>query len=213
MNNKVIRYISIIILLGFTSLFSINLYFQNRVARDRVDIRTFPYIIGNWKGKDLRVTEYEYSVLETRNLILREYVNSSNDRLTLFIIYSETNRSVFHPPEVCLIGSAIKILDKETEEIDFGKTNFFTNKLYTEKDNRRYLILYCYKAGNFYTDNFYLQQLYFALNQLFVRHVKGAIIRVSMPIGENETNTLATLKAFIEKSAKIIDYLPSDAPS
>lgn len=209
-SNKEIGFLGVIALLSLTSIFSLKLYFQQRSSQDELDIRTFPYIVGQWKGKSLKVTEKEYDVLETRNLILREYENSTGERLQLFIIYSETNRSVFHPPEVCLMGSGV-IVDKETERIDCAGYKFTVNKLYTEKDNYRGIALYCYKAADLYTDNFYLQQAHFALNQLSGRHKGGATIRVSMPIGQDENISLAALKTFIAEAARIIDSLPSSS--
>ena len=56
------------------------------------------------------------------------------------------------------------------------------NKLYSEKNNNRELMLYSYKAGKFYTNSYYLQQGRFALNQLLGRQRGGATIRVSMPM-------------------------------
>jgi len=207
MNRINIGYISIIALLCITSFLSLNLYFQQRTAHDEVDITTFPYTIGDWKGRDLKIEEYEYKILETRNLIVREYINSKGDKLSLFIIYSETNRSVFHPPEVCMVGSGFEILDKKVEKFNYGNKNCTANKIYTGKDDYRGMSLYCYKAGKIHTDKFYLQQAYFALNQLLGKRVKGATIRVSMTLKENEETTLAALKSFMEESAGIIDKL------
>ena len=207
MNKKTIGYISIVALLSVTSLFSINLYFQQRTSHDEIDINIFPDTIGDWKGRDLEIKENVYKILETRNLILREYVNSANDKLTLFIIYSETNRSVFHPPEACLIGSDIKIVDKKIENINEDGRTFTVNKLHTEKDDYRGMSLYCYKTGNFYTANFYLQQIFFALNQLLGKDKGGATIRASMSIKKDEETTLAILKDFIKESVKVIDKL------
>lgn len=207
MSNKTIGYITIISLLCITCFFSLNLYFHQRSAHDEVDIRAFPYIIGDWKGKELEVTEKEYSILETRNLIMREYVNPSSEKLLVFIVYSETNRSVFHPPEVCLMGSGVEIVDKKIETLNYNNRIFTANKLYTEKDNNRWLSLYCYKADSLYTDKYYLQQAYFAFSQLFKKRVRGATIRVSMAIKDDEDKTLTTLKSFMEESARIIDGL------
>ena len=209
MKNNTAGFLTLILLLSATSLLSVNLFFQQRSSQDKLDIRVFPYVVGEWKGKDLEITEKEYNILETRNLILREYTNPPGERLALFIIYSETNRAVFHPPEVCLIGSGVKILDKKSEKIDFGKSEFSVNKVYTEKDNYRGMALYCYKAGNLYTDNFYLQQAYFAANQLLGKHKGGATIRVSMSIRDDEKASGETLKAFIAETAKIINSLSS----
>jgi len=207
MKNNTVGFFVIIVLLSVTSIFSFNLLLRQRSSQDKLDIRTFPYKIGQWEGRDLGITEREYEILETRNLILREYVNSSGEKLSLFIVYSETNRSVFHPPEVCLLGSGVKILDKKIEKIDFGKYKFSANKLYTKKDNYRGIALYSYKAGNLYTDNFYLQQFYFAINQLFGRHKGGATVRVSMALKQDEQESLKTIKTFLKNTIKIIDTL------
>lgn len=208
MKNNSIGYITLVVLLAVTGVFSLNLFFRQRTAQDELDIRVFPYVVGEWKGKDLQISERDYEILETRNLILREYANPAEEKLFLFIIYSETNRAVFHPPEACLIGSGIRITDKKTEEISYGKENFLTNELYLEKNNHKEMALYCYKAGNLYTDSYYLQQANFAFNQLLGKHIRGATIRVSMPIREDKGVALVTLKSFIAQTAEIIDALP-----
>jgi EpsI family protein len=205
MNRKTIGYISIITLLAVTSFVSVNQYFRERSMHDEIDIRMFPYTVGDWKGKELEVAEKTYEILETRNLISREYTNSANDKIFLFIIYSETNRSVFHPPEVCLMGGGIEIVDKQTESIDYNEKQFSANKLYTQRDNYKGISLYCYKTGKLHTDNFYLQQAYFALGQLLRGHVKGATIRVTMVLKEDEEAQLDIMKNFVRESARIID--------
>ncbi len=209
MDRKTAGFVAILCLLGITSIFSFNVFMQQRISQDRVDISAFPYKVGVWEGQDIPLEEYVYKILETRNLVLRKYTNPSNgDILTLFIVYSETNRSVFHPPEVCLIGSGIKIVDKKSERITYNDRTFISNKLYTEKSGHRQVTLYCYKANRFHTDNYYLQQAYFAFGQLLKKYVKGATIRVSMAVGDsNEEEVVAKLRDFMAESAKIIDAL------
>lgn len=207
MNKNTLGYIVIIIILMATGIFSMNLFLHCKEETDKLDMHKFPYMIDGWKGRDLTVTEKEYDILETRNLVVREYTNSSSTKLVLFIIYSETNRAVFHPPEVCLIGEGVAMVDKKTEEVASDKGSFLTNKLYLEKGPTKELMLYSYKAGNFYTENFYLQQLYLMAHQVFGKRVPGATIRVSMRVMQDEKNTNLTLKAFLEKTAKILDSL------
>ena len=207
MKKNTIGYIAIIIMLIATSFFAVNLFFQQKRSHDKLNILFFPQRIGNWSGKDIALTEKEYDILETRNLVFREYTNLSGKKLSLFIIYSETNRSVFHPPEVCLIGSGIAIVDKRAEAIKSGKYDFVTSKLYLEKNNAKELVLYCYKAGKFYTDNYYFQQAYLAFHQIFGRRIPGATIRISMPLGSEEKATLAALKGFLSETVQIMDSL------
>lgn len=207
MNKSTASYILVITMLVVTSAFSLRMFFAQRQAHDIVDIRKFPYTVGDWHGKDLKVTEKEYEILETRNLILREYTNPKGDELALFIVYSETNRAVFHPPEVCLIGEGLTIVDKQTEKISSDKNSFRTNKLYTEKNKLKEITLYCYKAGNLYTENFYLQQIYLITHQIFGKQTPGATIRVSMPVKSDEQKATATLKVFLSETVRIVDSI------
>ncbi|MCK4463552.1 MAG: EpsI family protein [Candidatus Omnitrophica bacterium] len=207
MHKSTIGYITIVVFLLIACFLSLNLFFRQRSDKDIVDIRVLPYTIRDWAGKDLEITENEYRILETRNLISREYVNPANKKIYLFIIYSETNRSVFHPPEVCLIGSGIAINDKKSADINYKGKTFLVNKLYLEKGDYKDIALYCYKAGNFYTGNYYLQQAYFAFNQLLGKCRGGATIRVSMPLLRSEEETLVTLKTFMKDTIEILEKL------
>ena len=207
MNKTTLAYIALVILLLLTSVASLNLFMKQRTEHDVLDMQAFPYKIGAWTGADLEVTEKEYDILETRNLISREYADGSGEKIFLFVIYSETNRMVFHPPEVCLIGSGVTIADKKNEGINFKQKEFFTNKLYLQKDDARSIALYCYKSGNLYTENFYLQQVHFMLNQLLGKRSGGATIRVSMPVYESEEKTLVTLKSFMKETINKLEEI------
>lgn len=205
--SSTIGYVVIIALLAITSFFSIDLFFKERTSHDKLDIRKLPYQIGQWRGEDLEITEREYGILETRNLVFRKYVNPSKEEVLLFIVYSETNRSVFHPPEMCLLGEGLRMVDKTKEYIDLKGHKVSVNKLYLEKDNYKELMLYCYKAGNMYTSNFYLQQTYLAVHQIFGKGLAGAAIRVDMPLAKDEQATLTTMKDFLKESIKTLEAL------
>ena len=205
--NKTIGYVLLLVLLAVTCIFSVNQFFRERSAHDKVDIHNFPHTIGEWKGRDIEVTEKDYKILETRNLIVREYTNPKGEKVALVIVYSETNRSVFHPPEVCMMGGGFDIAEKSVEKIDYDGRVITANKICTQKDRYKSLALYSYKAKNLCTANFYLQQAYFALNQVFHSQVKGATIRVTAPITGSEEETLATLKKFLVDAVKIVDKM------
>lgn len=205
--SKNIGFTIIIVLFILTGAVSLNMFFRERSAHDRLDISTFPHKVGEWIGTDETVTEKEYKILETRNLIVRDYKNPKGDAISLFIVYSETNRSVFHPPEVCMMGGGIAIADKKIEKIQEAGRNFTANKMYTEKGDYRGIVLYTYKAGKLYTSNFYLQQLYLTIGQMFGKNIPGATVRVSMPVVDSEEKTTARLKKFLVEVIKEIDRL------
>jgi EpsI family protein len=198
----------VVMLIGAATV-SLGLFNREMKAKDKLDVHTFPMKVGQWQGRELPITEKEYEILETRNLISREYTNRAGEKLYLLIIYSETNRSVFHPPEVCMIGSGLCITDKQVDEFRVGGKSFTTNKLFAEKGAFKEVILNCYKAGSVYTASFYYQQSYLALNQVFNRSVPGATLRVSMTSGTDQAATITTLKRFMGESAEVLDRLSS----
>ena len=208
MNTTKAGYAILVILFVFSVFISFRHLSISRAERDMLDINTFPMKIGDWHGSALELSEQDYKILETTNLLLREYINSSTGQtLSLFVVYSETNRSVFHPPEVCLMGGGIAMVDKKTEKIDTGEEAFLANKLYLQKNDSRMIALYFYSAGRFYTDNFYLQQAVFAFNQLFNRKKGGATIRVMAHVDNDEEQTVAELKKFMQQVVLIFQSM------
>ncbi|MBF0217291.1 MAG: EpsI family protein [Candidatus Omnitrophica bacterium] len=208
MDKTAIKHMALFLVLSVASLLSLGLFFRQVSDRDVLDIGVFPYTVDGWEGKDLTIEEYEYDILETRNIVLREYTDPAGNKLTLFIIYSETNRSVFHPPEVCLIGSGVTISAKVTDTIDIpGSIPFKVNKLYIGDKGQKEIVLYCYKTDRLYTDNYYLQQFMFTMNQFIGGKKGGATIRVSMQVSRTEGETLETLKHFMRETAKIVNAL------
>ncbi|MFH1305791.1 MAG: exosortase C-terminal domain/associated protein EpsI [Candidatus Omnitrophota bacterium] len=208
MNRTLIRHTALFLILLAASGLSLRLFFRQVADHDVLNIEVFPYTVGEWEGKDLKIEEYDYGILETRNILSRVYVNASGEKLSLFIIYSETNRSVIHPPEVCLIGSGLTINAKNTDTVDAaGMKGFTVNKLYLQDKDLKEIVLYCYKAGNFYTDNYLLQQALFALNQFSGRHRGGATIRVSMSVRGSEKDTVTTLKRFMAETVRMMETL------
>lgn len=204
-----IGFVALVIMLIGSAAVSLGLFNREMKAQDKLDVHTFPMKVGEWKGRELPITEKEYEILETRNLISREYTNPAGNKLYLLVIYSETNRSVFHPPEVCVIGSGLCITDKQMDEFSVGGRTFTTNKLFAEKGSFKEIILNCYKAGGVYTANFYYQQTYLALHQMFGRGVPGATLRVSASVGADSEKSLKMLKSFMGQAGEILDRLSS----
>lgn len=202
-------YAFVIILFAVTAVLSFSLFFQKRSGHDLLDIRSFPVRIGGWTDKDIPITEQEYRILETRNAITREYEDPSKGRIMLFIIYSETNRAVFHPPDLCLVGGGFSVVDKTREPVTSGGRTFYVNRMLMRKGDYKLIVLFCYKAGDLYTDSYYLQQAHIALYQLFGRRFAGATIRVTIPVASDEQETLSVAKEFLGQAATALDSIAS----
>jgi len=189
---------------------SIPAYFIVPSAKEEALVSKFPMQIGGWKGLDLPVEENTFAVLETRNLILREY-SRGDAKVYLYIIYSQDNRKVSHPPEVCLEGSGITVIKTEKIPLELaGARQIIANKLTVEKEGINNIIVYWYKTGEYYLDNYLKQQMKVALASLQFKRTSGAMIRFSAEVIPTVPNkAMEDIRAFVkEASAYFSQIIP-----
>jgi EpsI family protein len=197
-------YMIAVAMLVAMSAFALKVFYDQQEASDTRDIRSVPLTIGEWTGKEEPLANWEYNLLRTTNATAREYTDRRGRKISLFIVYSETNRMVFHPPEVCMIGNGATTIGRSVETVSETPKKITANKLVTDIKGLRQLTLYAYKAKDLYTHNFYLQQATFVVKQMLAGRVEGATIRVSMPLVEDEATTVETLKEFMREIAKYV---------
>jgi EpsI family protein len=206
MNNKTF-YIVLSILLVIASI-SLASYLPARsdVAL-KIKVTDFPLKIGEWQGKDIPIPERDYEILETRNLFVREYKNRKNESVYLYLIYSEDNRKVSHPPEVCFLGSGMTITDKSPIKI-LNSINAI--KMLVEKQNVREMVVYWFKAGRLYTDNYLKQQIKIVIDRIFGKRTAGALIRLSAVIKDDDTEgAVRLITSFTESFTPLLaKYVP-----
>ena len=172
-------------------------YEMQRKEKDLRDIRQIPKEIGEWKASDIPVSDHDYDILETRNLVLRKYQNKKGEPVDLFLIYSETNRRVCHPPVVCLIGSGVTVTKTTKETVSVAGRTFAVNRLTAGAGKEEQLVLYWYLLGKDFTDDYFAQQTRWVMKQAMGKGVGGAMIRVMTPIAGNEEKALERAKEFI----------------
>ena len=166
----------------------------NKNKTEEVSIALFPQEIGQWQGKDLPVGDDVYRILETRNLFIREYKNPQGDAVYLYIVYSKDDRKVSHPPEVCLLGAGETIVNKTPVSMT---QNIKATQLIVEKQDTRQMVVYWFKAGDFFTDHYLKQQLRIVIGRMFGKLTSGALIRVSVNLKDNGSEAaLGLLRQF-----------------
>lgn len=206
MNNK--TFLIVVVILSMVTVIGLISYLPTRFdVSSRIKVADFPMQIGGWTAKDIPLSERDYEILETRNLIMREYKNKKGEAVYLYIIYSEDNRKVSHPPEVCYLGSGLTIVDKSIIQL----TNAIrATKMLAEQANSRQLVVYWFKAGKLYTEKYLKQQLKIVSDRMLGKRTSGAMIRLSGDIKNNdETAALKTLQLF---ASQIEPLLPKYVP-
>lgn len=210
MKNK--SFLWIVLLFIISGLISWNLYFKKYLQKDSVDIASFPKEIDTWKSVDLPISELDYAILETRNVFVRRYTNTQGKEVYLFIVYSQNNRKVSHPPEVCYTGSGVSILEHSLDSIVVPDSNVVlsVNKLLLEKYKDKQVAFYWFKVGNAFTGSYWKQQILIAFKTLFGKPASSALLRVSVTVRRNdEAQAVKEAKEFTALiTPDLFKYLP-----
>lgn len=199
--------IAVVILIA-VAIVSIASYLPTRFdAAARIKVSEFPMTIGKWQATDIPLAERDYQILETRNLFIRDYKNPQGESVILYIVYSEDNRKVSHPPEVCYMGSGASIVNKSTAQVS---DSIRATRMITETPQSEQMVVYWYKAGSLYTDKYLRQQLKIVFDRMFGKRTSGALIRISTEIKDNdEESALRQLKSFVQEIEPLLQgYIP-----
>ncbi len=191
------NYWTVVVVFVLASLFVTRIHFSKEKRYSNTHLDNFPFEIGEWEGEDIEVDKYVTDILGTTDVLLRRYRNKEGDSLIFTIVYSGSHRSSFHPPEYCYIGGGAHLADKGKEKIYIKEgEHLMTNKLILKYQKGMIKAWYWYSAGSDFTDNYYLQQMYFIGNVLKGKNKGGALIRVSTEKIENNSEEKA--KEFIK---------------
>lgn len=203
----------VLVLMLIAGAVSWGLYFRTYSQKDALNIHHFPYEIGDWKGQELKISEEDYAVLETRNAFTRKYIDGKGRMVYLFIVYSQDNRKVSHPPEICYTGSGATILSSKNAQIKIPAGSVIrANKLLLEQEHMAQILYYWFKVGDTYTPSYWKQQILFSLKGLLGRPSSTALIRVSGVLERNdEVGDLAS-RNIEDFSRAIVPLLPKYLP-
>jgi EpsI family protein len=201
------NFLIVLSVLVFVSAVSIGLFLSEKRISDTVSVSGLPFKIGAWIGKDIKLDDREYELLETRNLVMRNYSDPEGNEINLYIIYSQANRRVVHPPEICMQGDGAMVLSKGIADMGDG---MIVNKFVLGYDNGKRIVLYWYKAGDLSTASYLKQQFMVSWNRLCRKKVSTAMIRVTMPeLKAGEQATDAVLAGFINDLKPLLNvYVP-----
>ena len=148
--------------------------------------KTFPLQIGDWKGTDTPPDEKTLEILETRNVLSREYVDSQDHKIDLLLVSSQKDRRVAHPPEVCYLGSNFNIVEERETPIAIGDPSKNDSVMVKEfkainerSPQNQQEVLYLYRVGSRFTTNYYAQQLQFAVDKLTRDNSEVLLIRLA----------------------------------
>ena len=131
---------------------------------------------------------------------MKRYRNPAGDEISLYVVYSRTNRKVSHPPEICYTGAGVDILEKTRDIVSAadGHPTLSVNRLLLQYGRLRQVSFYWFKVGDAFTPDYLKEQFLIALHSLLSRPSGHALIRVSVDITQgNQAKAVGEAKEFI----------------
>lgn len=206
----------------FSAIFLMVAWFfvrYNRSAAEQVPLRghfsDFPMKLREWSGRELGLPDEILNVLKVDDYMRRVYVNDLGRPLELYVGYYQSQRSgaTYHSPKNCLPGNGWSIIQTVRTHLAVpGRGDGFVqvNQFMIQKGSQKQWVLYWYNDRGRVIANEYRAKLYLVFDAAVRNRTDGALVRVSIPIDDDEEIALNEGKAFAERIFPLLqEYLPA----
>lgn len=160
---------------------------------DRKELRDFPQSVGAWQriGTDQTLDDETLKVLRASDYLLRDFRKSEGQVANLYVGYYATQRSgaTYHSPLNCLPGSGWTLSEPGKANIALPDgSSFVANKYIIQNGDYRSLMIYWYQGRGRNVASEYWGKVYTVFDSVRLRRSNGAMVRVTVPIGNSEAD-------------------------
>ena len=171
-------------------------------------LQEIPMTVGYWQGRDLPLDTKVYEILETQNIIHRQYTSPNGGAILLSIVYYQDTKVDFHAPEACLGGRGERT-KKSKKDIVFSdgaeERRIELAELVSKGPGGVLLSYYFYMTEGFWGQNYVQLRLQLAKNKLCRADASGSLIRVSTGVLEAEEQSVDLLISFLTELIPVIE--------
>lgn len=181
---------------------------------DRKPLKDFPAQLGQWqKSKDTTIDDETMKVLRASDYLLRDFQTPNGQAANFYVGYYASQRegASYHSPLNCLPGSGWTLTqpDKVTISLPDGRS-FAANKWVIQNGDYKSLMIYWYQGRGRAIASEYWGKVYTVIDSVRLRRSDGAMVRVTVPIGNSETAALDSAKDLSAKAAAALDeFVPN----
>lgn len=182
---------------------------------NRKQLKDFPDQLGEWQksSPDQTIDEPTMQVLRANDYLLRDYRRSDGQVANFYVGYYATQRNgaSYHSPLNCLPGSGWTLSNPDTVTISRADgTTFVANKYVIRNGDYKSLMIYWYQGRGRAVASEYWAKVYTVIDSVRVRRSDGALVRVTVPLGESEAAALESAKDLSAKAATAIkEFVPN----
>jgi len=212
--NSSLRFGVLLVLLLVVGVFVNAWSYLGEAHVERKELKDFPQTIGAWQrtGNDQILDDETLKVLKASDYLLRDFRKPQGQVANLYVGYYASQRSgaTYHSPLNCLPGSGWQLSEpgKATITLPDG-TSFVANKYIIKSGDYKSLMIYWYQGRGRNVASEYWGKVYTVLDSVRLRRSNGAMVRVTVPIGNSED---AAEQAAIEFASSASAVLPQFVP-
>lgn len=182
---------------------------------DRKELKNFPAQVGEWRqsGPDYVIDNATLAVLRASDYLQRDYRTANGQSANFYVGYYASQRegASYHSPLNCLPGSGWTLSEPGKVMISAPDgSQFAANKYIIDNGDNRSLMLYWYQGRGRKVASEYWGKVYTVIDSVRLRRSDGAMVRVTVPVGESED---AALKSALDLSTRAVAALPEFVPN
>ena len=181
---------------------------------ERKALKEFPQAIGAWQrtGSDQILDVETLKVLRASDYLLRDFRASDGRVANLYVGYYASQRTgaTYHSPLNCLPGSGWILSEPGKAKIALPDgSEFVANKYVIQNGEYRSMMIYWYQGRGRNVASEYWGKVYTVFDSVRLRRSDGAMVRVTVPVGDSEA---AAEKTAIEFASTASNVLPEFVP-
>ena len=176
---------------------------------ERKNLKDFPQNIGAWQktGNDQILDDETLKVLRASDYLLRDFRKSDGQAANLYVGYYASQRTgaTYHSPLNCLPGSGWTLSEpgKATIALPDG-SSFVANKYVIQNGDYKSMMIYWYQGRGRNVASEYWGKVYTMFDSVRLRRSNGAMVRVTVPIGNSEAEAEKTAIEFASAASGVL---------
>jgi EpsI family protein len=169
--------------------------------------------IGDWAGRDRSLTPRQYELLETRDILFREYARGG-DLVLACVAVAGADGKAAHPPEICYRGQGWDVVEQRQAVHALAGRERKIDRLRVRQDGVELLVWSWYRVGSDETPD-WLEEQQLAFAATFAgRDDRAALLRFSTSLGKvAPEDVAATAAAEAAAEARLLDFVGKFLPA
>lgn len=181
---------------------------------ERKELKHFPDQLGEWrKSKPDQILDDEtLKVLRASDYLLRDFRRTDGQNGNFYVGYYASQRegASYHSPLNCLPGSGWTLSSPGKAVISLPDgTTFTANKYVIQNSDYKSLMVYWYQGRGRAVASEYWGKVYTILDSVRLRRSDGALVRITVPLGNSEAAALqAATDLSTQAAVALAEFVP-----